>query len=98
MTAATAYTHDSTLEHYDGFVVYQEGPSIYFSKVVASRKYMNDLFGHREVIENLPLRRSAPFNIYDAADRREIARMLVGIFRYMDAHKQSRLVCGYGMR
>lgn len=83
------------MSHYDGFVVTLDGPLLYVSRLNASRSYMRALF-EGEVVENVPLYRTGSFNIYDVAGRREIARIIIGLFRYLCEGELPKIPGNYG--
>lgn len=56
---------------------------------------MRGLFEHRTVVEHLPLYRSEIFDIYNQSDRREIMRLLIGLFRYLAQSKQRKVPGNY---
>lgn len=72
-----------------------DGPVLYVSRLKASRSYMHALF-EGEVVENVPLYRTGSFNIYDPASRREITRILIGLFRYLYEGELPKIPGNYG--
>lgn len=94
--ATLAYSGNPRLDHYDEFVICIEGPTIIVGRIRASRKYMCGFVEHQTIDEDLPLYCSAPFNLFSCDDRRELARMVIGIFRYLDGSEQSNVFGDYG--
>ena len=47
-------------------------------------------------VEDLPLYRTRPFHIYDLIDRREIARIVIGLFRYLCDGELPKIPGHYG--
>lgn len=72
-----------------------DGPLLYVSRLKASRNYMRALF-EGDAVEDLPLYRTRPFNTYDLIDRREIARIVIGLFRYLCEGELPKIPGNYG--
>lgn len=62
LIAAVSYSRDSLLDHYDGFCLRMEGPSVFTSRLNASPTYMRELLERQSLTEDLNLSRSSTFN------------------------------------
>lgn len=96
LIAAVSYSRDSLLDHYDGFCLRMEGPSVFTSRLNASPTYMRELLERQSLTEDLNLSRSSTFNTLDCDDRRGIVRLLVAVLRYLNEQEQSELPGDYG--
>lgn len=70
-------------------------PLLYVSRLQAPQSYMRALF-EGDAVEDLPLYRTRPFSIHDLIDRREITRIVIGLFRYLCEGELPKIHGNYG--
>lgn len=95
LSAAVSYSRNPELEHYDGFVICINETSVHVSRAKIPPSYMRDLFERRTVVEDLPFYRPEILDIYNQRDRREITRLLIGLFRYLAQSEQRQIPGNY---
>lgn len=89
------YNHNPRLEEYSGFTVTIDSVVCYVTKVVAARDYLRSICEGCEIQGSLRLFRSQPLDLHQADGRREFARLIVGLSRYILESDAGRYRCEY---
>jgi hypothetical protein len=91
-----AFAQNSGLDYYDGFVIFLDGTSLHISRARVSAKYMQDLFEHRIINDDMLFYRSKSFDLLDVDGRRESTRFIFSLFRYLSDSEQWAIPGNYG--
>lgn len=83
LLAVIAFANNSGLDYYDGFVILLNGTSLHISRAMVSREYLQNLFEHKVIENDMPFHISESFDLLDTCGRRESVRFIMGIFRYL---------------
>lgn len=83
LLAVIAFANNSGLDYYEGFVILLNGTSLHISRAMVSREYLQNLFEHKIIENDMPFHISESFGLLDACGRRESVRFIMGIFRYL---------------
>ncbi|KAL1966734.1 hypothetical protein VTN77DRAFT_3931 [Rasamsonia byssochlamydoides] len=78
-----AYNQNPTLENYSGFVVSIDGTIVHISQAFLSHAYMENLCKGGSLLgEHLEFCRSESYDLLECDRRREVLRLIIGIFRF----------------
>ena len=80
-----AYNQNPTSESYTGFVVSIDKTVLHISMAAMSHAYMENLCQGNSSSECLQFCRSEPYDIAESDRRRELLRLIVGLFRFLIA-------------
>jgi hypothetical protein len=83
-----AYNQDPNPESYTGFVVTINGTVLRISRAFMSHNYMESLCKGGHLSESLQFNRSKSYDLLERDQRREVLRLLVGLFRFLDAKQK----------
>lgn len=78
----------------DPIFVYEE--RLCLCRAKASQSYMQELFEIRVVMRILPFYCIKALDLFDCGYRREAARAVLGVFRYLDESRQWDIPGNYG--
>jgi hypothetical protein len=96
LSVTIAFAQNSGLDYYDGFVIFLDGTSLHISRARVSAKYMQDLFEHRIINDDMLFYRSKSFDLLDVDGRRESTRFIFSLFRYLSDSEQWAIPGNYG--
>lgn len=78
----------------DSIFVYEE--RLCLCRAKASQSYMQELLENRVVMRDLPFYRIKALDLFDCGNRREAARVVLGVSRYLDESRQWDIPGNYG--
>jgi hypothetical protein len=96
LPAAITYASSQDLDYYDAFVMFLDATSLHLSRLRASKRYMQDLFNRKHPNEDVLFQRSKSYDFLNGNSRKEIVRLIMGLFRYLSKGKQCTIPCNYG--
>lgn len=83
--AILAHEQNPTLDTHEVFVLRMDRIALQLSMAVISRTYMEDLYQGKPLHESLRVCCSERYDLRECDQRREVLRVLIGLFRYLDA-------------
>lgn len=81
-------SENSGLHYYDGFVMLLNGTSLHISRALVTREYLQNLFEHRVIENDMPFHISESSDLLDVSGRRESVGFIMAVFRYLMDSKQ----------
>ncbi|KAJ9299282.1 hypothetical protein DTO271G3_2904 [Paecilomyces variotii] len=87
-----AYSREPGLEQYYGFVINLDRTVLQISKVVVDQAYLKSFWEDGSITEDIQLHRAKKLDLLDRDGRREFSRLIIGIFKFVLANEQSKII------
>lgn len=87
-----AYSRNPGLEQYYGFVINLDRTVLQIRKAVVDQQYLKSFWENGSITKDLQLYRAKKLDLLDRDGRREFSRLIIGIFKFILANEQSKII------